>query len=49
VYWKQARFSCLSHAQFMFRIFDRYLLKEVIIAWLAVSVVLCLVRKMDWS
>ncbi len=27
----------------MFRIFDRYLLKEVIVAWLAVSVVLCLI------
>ena len=27
----------------MFRIFDRYLLKEVIVGWLAVSIVLCLI------
>ena len=43
VYWKQTLFSCFSKAQLMLRIFDRYLLKEVIYGWLAVTMVLCLI------
>ena len=40
VYWKQARFSCFIPGRNMLRIFDRYLLKEVILGWLAVTIVL---------
>jgi lipopolysaccharide export system permease protein len=43
VYWKQTLFSCFSKAQLMLRIFDRYLLQEVIYGWLAVTMVLCLI------
>ena len=43
VYWKQARFSCFIPGRNMLRIFDRYLLKEVILGWLAVTVVLWLI------